>query len=88
MIPYEVEIKNSAKGDLKKLKQSNLKDQFLKTIAILKHDPFQPTQSFEKLQPPSSQLYSRRLNAQHRVVYRVDITLRKVYIYSAWSHYE
>ena len=88
MSSYQVEIKNSAKSDLKKLKKSNLKTQFLKTVAILKEDPYQPTQSFEKLQPASRGLYSRRLNAQHRVVYRVYEALKRVYIYSAWSHYE
>ena len=88
MSSYQVEIKNSAKSDLKKLKKSNLKAQFLKTVAILKENPYQPTQSFEKLQPTSRGLYSMRLNAQHRVVYRVDEELKKVYIYAAWSHYE
>ena len=88
MSVYQVEIKNSAKSDLKKLKKSNLKDQFLKTVAILKVNPYQLTQSFEKLQPTGRGLYSRRLNAQHRVVYRVDEELKKVYIYAAWSHYE
>ena len=88
MSSYQVEIKNSAKSDLKKLKKSNLQEQFLKTIAILKTDPYQPTQSFEKLQPPNRGLYSRRLNAQHRVVYRIDEARKKVYIYATWSHYE
>lgn len=88
MSTYQVEIKNSAKSDLKKIKRSNLKEQFLKTISVLKDDPYQPSQSFEKLQPTSSGLYSRRINAQHQVVYRVDEKLKKVYIYAAWSHDE
>ncbi|BDP79000.1 hypothetical protein EfmAA242_32280 (plasmid) [Enterococcus faecium] len=48
---YSVMIKNSAKADLKKIKQSNLKPQFEKVIQTLKEDPYLPTQSFEKLKP-------------------------------------
>ncbi|OYS65516.1 hypothetical protein CBF94_10305 [Limosilactobacillus reuteri] len=32
--------------------------------------------------------YSRRINVQHRVVYRVDEINKKVIIYSAWGHYD
>ncbi len=37
---YSVMIKNSAKADLKKIKQSNLKPQFEKVIQTLKEDPY------------------------------------------------
>ncbi|MDF7664502.1 Txe/YoeB family addiction module toxin [Bifidobacterium sp. ESL0763] len=85
---YRVVIKNSAKPDLKKLKRSNLKGSFMQIIADLKSDPYRPTQSFEKLQPTSRGLYSRRINSQHRVVYEIDDEARTVTIYAAWSHYE
>ncbi|SCT01608.1 Txe/YoeB family addiction module toxin [Staphylococcus caeli] len=85
---YIVVIKNSAKSDLKKLKQSQLKNQFLNIIETLKKDPYSPTQSFEKLQPKHLGRYSRRINYQHKVVYTVDEDKKVVMIYSAWSHYE
>lgn len=85
---YEVVIKNSAKKDLKKIKQSHLKENFNEVVQALKENPFAPTQSFEKLQPRSSELYSRRINQQHRVVYKVNEDERRVEIYSAWTHYE
>ena len=88
MTMYEVVIKNSAKKDLKKIKQSHLKENFNEVVQALKEDPFAPTQSFEKLQPRSAELYSRRINQQHRVVYKVDEDARRVEIYSAWTHYE
>ena len=83
-----VQIKNSARPDLKKLRDSRLRDRFEQIAATLKTDPFAPTDSFEKLHPLGSRLYSRRLNSQHRVVYRIDEAARVVTIYSAWSHYE
>jgi toxin YoeB len=88
MDSYEVVIKNSAKKDLKKIKNSHLKENFLDVVQTLKKNPFAPTQSFEKLQPKSTGLYSRRINQQHRVVYKVDEAARRVEIYSAWTHYE
>ncbi|MGO3372169.1 type II toxin-antitoxin system YoeB family toxin, partial [Pseudolactococcus laudensis] len=39
-------------------------------------------------QPKKEGRYSRRINHQHRVVYKVNEELKKVEIYSAWSHYE
>jgi Txe/YoeB family toxin of toxin-antitoxin system len=84
---YTVVIKNSCKPDLKKLKRSDLRENFEAIVMALKEDPFAPTQGFEKLQPSSEGRYSRRLNLQHRVVYRVDEERKIVEIYSAWSHY-
>ncbi|GKT03951.1 Txe/YoeB family addiction module toxin [Furfurilactobacillus entadae] len=88
MSEYQVRIKNSAKSDLKKLKRSHLKEQFLDIVNTLKSNPYDLTQSFEKLQPTSAGLYSRRLNTQHRVVYSIDDETKTVSIFSAWSHYE
>jgi len=85
---FQVVIKNSAKPDLKKLKQSHLRTRFDQIVETLRDDPYKPTDSLEKLQPPSARFYSRRLNAQHRVVYTVDNDARVVTILSAWSHYE
>lgn len=85
---YKIQIKNSAKKDLKKIAQSNLKDQFKDIIDTLRENPYRKTQSFEKLLPKVENRYSRRINRQHRVVYRVDEGEKVVSIYSAWSHYE
>lgn len=88
MSNYSIQIKNSAKVDLRKIKQSNLRAQFDKVIQTLREDSYLPTQSFEKLKPTHEGRYSRRLNRQHRVVYRVNEDEKIVEIYSAWTHYE
>ncbi|MDR1496584.1 MAG: Txe/YoeB family addiction module toxin [Clostridiales Family XIII bacterium] len=84
---YTIAIKNSCKPDLKKLKKSGLRKNFEEIVATLKDDPFAPVHGFEKLQPVSEGRYSRRLNVQHRIVYKVDEKRKVVEIYSAWSHY-
>ena len=88
MSNYTIKIKNSAKKDLKKLKASNLRKQFEEIVSVLKDDPYYPSQSFEKLFPKHEGRYSRRLNHQHRVVYKVNEDTKEVEIYSTWSHYE
>ncbi|KRN01481.1 hypothetical protein FD13_GL001007 [Levilactobacillus senmaizukei DSM 21775 = NBRC 103853] len=85
---YQVKFQKAVKEDLRKIKQSHLRETFEDVIRELKRDPYAPTQSLEKLQPYAAGRYSRRINNQHRVVYRVDDENKIVRIYSAWSHYE
>lgn len=79
---YKVRFKNSVKKDLKKIGKSNLKENFEGIVKVLKENPYQESQLFEKLLPKSEGRYSRRLNRQHRVVYRVDEVNKVVIIFS------
>ncbi|MDR3361120.1 MAG: Txe/YoeB family addiction module toxin [Bifidobacteriaceae bacterium] len=81
-------IKNSARGDLRKLRDAGLRSRFEDLVTTLRHDPYQPSDHFEKLRPRSARRYSRRLNYQHQLVYTVDDAARTVTILAAWSHYE
>jgi Txe/YoeB family toxin of Txe-Axe toxin-antitoxin module len=45
------------------IKQSHLNDNFNEIVKVLKENPFATTQSFEKLEPKSAGLYSRRLKS-------------------------
>lgn len=85
---YAIKVKSGAKRDLKKIKGSYLEKNFLEIIVQLKENPYQNNQSFEKLVPPIKGFYSRRINVQHRVVYKVNEEKKEVVIYSAWGHYE
>ncbi len=85
---YQIKIVSGAKKDLKKLKNTKLEKSFLEVIETLRADPFSSTQSFEKLVPPIKGYYSRRLDIQNYIVYKVDKKQQVVTIYSAWSHYE
>jgi len=87
-MPYRVLIKNSAKPDLLKVKQSRLAKRFEEIVKTLKENPYAPSDQFEKLVPYSEGRYSRRLNYQHRVVYKVNEDAKEVHIFSAWTHYE
>ncbi|GHP13371.1 addiction module protein [Lentilactobacillus fungorum] len=88
MNKWQLKIKSTAKGDLKKVLKRPLRPSFERIKATLAIDPFSPTQSFEKLTPPAASFYSRRINGQHRVVYTIDKDNKVVTIYSCWAHYE
>ena len=49
------------------------------------HHPFSGTGKPEQLKHQLSGRWSRRINREHRLVYRVDES--KVYILSAYGHY-
>ncbi|AKP67624.1 Txe/YoeB family addiction module toxin [Companilactobacillus ginsenosidimutans] len=85
---YTITIKSQAKNDLKKIKGSKLEKNFLKIINTLRHDPFENSRSFEKLVPPISRFYSRRINILHRVVYTVDNESKTVTIWYAYGQYQ
>ncbi|WP_124059317.1 Txe/YoeB family addiction module toxin [Facklamia sp. Marseille-P5643] len=53
----------------------------------LENNPYEHSQSFEKLFPKEQEFYSRRINIIHRVVYKIDEENKLVIIYSAWTHY-
>lgn len=85
---YKVKSKKGARRDFKKIKGTYLEKSFLAIIKQLKENPYEDNQSFEKLVPPIKGFYSRRINVQHRVVYRINEEEKEVVIYSAWGHYE
>ncbi len=85
---YSIKSKKGARRDFKKIKGTYLEKNFLDIIKQLEINPYEDNQSFEKLIPPIKGFYSRRINVQHRVVYKVNEEAKEVIIYSAWGHYE
>ncbi len=77
---YTIKSKKDTRRDFKKIKGTYLEESFLAIIKQLKEKPYQSNQSFEKLVPPIKGFYSRRINVQHRVVYKVDEEKKEVSI--------
>ena len=71
---YRIVILKSAQKDKEKIK----------TIPALKRN----APPYEKLKGSLGDFYSRRINAQHRLVYRVIEKEKTIMIVSMWSHYE
>ncbi|WP_019790187.1 Txe/YoeB family addiction module toxin [Streptococcus sobrinus] len=76
------------RDDIPKLEQASLKEDFNEIVAILKENPYSRVRRMEKLNPKNREIYSMRINVQHRVVYTIDKKQKLVKIWSAWSHYK
>ena len=85
---YKIEYHKKAIKDIEKLKQNNLAIRAKNLIDVLKNNPFQNPPPYEKLLGDLKELYSRRINIQHRLIYQVIEEKKLVRIISLWSHYE
>ncbi len=74
--------------DAKKLSHSELKQQAIRLLDVLKNDPYQNPPPFEKLVGDLSGACSRRINIQHRLVYQILDDIKTVKVIRMWSHYE
>jgi len=63
----------------------SLFENIAKILSRMKENPFYPEPNFKKLK--GTDLYSRRLNIQHRVVYEVNELQKIIYVHRVWGHY-
>ena len=85
---YKAILSKQAQKDLKRLKEVGLLDKIKVLIEILKDNPYQNPPTYEKLYGKMKNVYSRRINIQHRLVYTVHEKERIVHIERLWTHYE
>ncbi len=86
---YKIVILKQAVKDKEKIKQfPALRKNVEKLLELMKDNPFQNPPPYELLVGDMKGLYSRRINRQHRLVYRVMEEENTIVIVSMWSHYE
>ena len=74
--------------DKEKLKNSGLDKNCKKILDLMINDPFGYPPSYEKLVGELDGYYSRRINRQHRIVYKVIEDKHEIHIIRMWTHYE
>ena len=74
--------------DIKKIKQAGLSIKAKELLKVLESDPFTNPPRYEALVGNLKDLYSRRINIKHRLVYSVDVDRHIVHILRLWTHYE
>ena len=96
---YLVTFGKLAVKDKKLLKQAGLERKVKDLLNILMSDPFQSPPPYEKLIGNLDSYYSRRINIQHHMVYKVENNDRGlldpygkkyegvVYVKRMWTHY-
>lgn len=85
---YNIYFSKYALKDKKKLKNSGLENAAKQILNIMMENLFAYPPSYEKLVGNYEGLYSRRINRQHRIVYKVNETKKEIYIYRMWTHYD
>ena len=84
----EVVFSNQSYKDYEKLKQyPSLVEKVKALIELLKDNPYTTPPTYEKL-VGFKNVYSRRINNQHRLVYEIREKEDVVVIIRMWTHYE
>ena len=77
---YKIKYHRNAEKDKKLLKEAKLDKITKRIIEVLREDPFMYPPSYENLQLDLKGLYFRRINNQHRLVYKVNKRTKTVFI--------
>lgn len=83
-----VKFTKNAEKDKKLLKSAGLERKTKKILNLISENPFKNPPSYEKLIGDLQGYYSRRINLQHRLVYKVYENLNTVVVHAMWTHYE
>ena len=75
---YKILFTKQAQKDYEKIKASALKGKAFALLSLLKENPLQPP--VEKLSGSLQGAYSKRINIQHRLVYRIEKEIKTVII--------
>lgn len=85
---WRVVLSRQAAKDAKKLRSAGLRPQGESLLRLLEQDPYRMPPRFEKLRGNLEGFYSRRINLQHRLVYRILDEEKVVHVQRMWTHYE
>lgn len=85
---YRILFSKIAVKDKERLKNAGLDKTCKKILDIMLEDPFAYPPSYEKLVGELTGYYSRRINRQHRIVYKVIEEKKEIRIIRMWTHYE
>ena len=84
----EIVYSNQSYKDYEKLKQyPKLVEKVKSLVKLLEDNPYSTPPTYEKLLGFKN-VYSRRINNQHRLIYEVREDEQVVVIIRMWTHYE
>lgn len=91
MIEYELEFTQQALDDIERHRKSGNKPLLKKLnnlLLELKEHPETGTGQVEKLKHYTEETWSRRINDEHRLVYRIKEDVVIVLVLSVYGHYK
>lgn len=84
---YEIRFTRAAQKHVALCRAAGLGRKLDELLDVIRVNPFQVPPPCEKLKGLEN-VYSRCLNVQHRMVYQVDVEMKRIKILSLWTHYE
>ena len=87
VVMWIIKFTKNAEKDKKLIKSAGLEERVKKLLNLIAKNPIQNPPSYEKLVGDLQGYYSRRINLQHRLVYKVYEDINTVVVHSMWSHY-
>jgi Txe/YoeB family toxin of toxin-antitoxin system len=66
--------------------QSSLPARIRDLLVVIREDPFSPYPPFKRLTGDLQGAFSRRINLEHRLVYRIYEDAKVVQVLSCWYH--
>ena len=87
VVMWVIKFTKNAEKDKKLIKSAGLEERVKKLLNLIAKNPFQNPPSYEKLVGDLEGYYSRRINLQHRLVYKVYEDINTVVVHSMWSRY-
>ena len=87
VVMWIIKFTKNAEKDKKIIKSAGLEERVKKLLNLIAKNPFQNPPSYEILVGDLQGYYSRRINHQHRLVYKVYEDINTVVVHSMWSHY-
>ena len=85
---YKILFSKVASKNKIKLQNCGLDKNCRKILDIMINDPFGYPPSYEKLTGELTGYSSRRINRQHRIVYKVIEETNEIHIIRMWTHYD
>ena len=84
---YNLLLTKQAEKDTVLLERVNLKAKAIELLRVIRQNPFQNPPPYEKLKGYEN-VYSRRINRQHRLIYQIFSEQKIIKIIRMWTHYE
>jgi toxin YoeB len=85
---YEIRYTKQAAKDIINLVQAKLDGKVKNLIEIIRINPYETPPPFDKIVGDLNGAYSRRINRQHRMIYKIDEEHHAVILLRLWTHYE
>lgn len=87
MVKWTIKYTKQVVNDSLKIKAAGLKRKTERLLNLISENPYANPPSFEKLLGFQN-VYSRRINIKHRLVYEIIKEENTIKIISIWGHYD